>query len=114
MAAPRRKVDMVAALPASAAADPSPRAPGCLGRRRHARDAVREGTSAEDPGGHAGKLDGMTDQAERVPAPEDDELPPDEDVQALREALPSEASGDEDDHADVPPRDVPADGSTDG
>lgn len=56
----------------------------------------------------------MSDQAGRNPAPEDDELPADEDVQALREVLPSEASGDEDDHADVPPRDVPADGATDG
>ncbi len=49
----------------------------------------------------------MTDPGERDPGtPEDDRLPTDEDVQAAREGLPSQAPGDEDQSGDGTTRDA--------
>ncbi len=49
----------------------------------------------------------MTDPGERDPGtPEDDRLPADEDVQAARDALPSQEPGDEDQSGDGTTRDA--------
>ncbi len=104
MAAPRRKVDMVDALPALEKPDPSRARRGC---RPAWALPVRDGTRAACAVTSAGTLDRMTDPGERDPGtPEDDRLPADEDVQAARDALPSQEPGDEDQSGDGTTRDA--------
>jgi hypothetical protein len=55
----------------------------------------------------------MTDPGERDPGtPEDDRLPADEDVQAARDALPSQEPGSEDQSGDGTTRDAAEDPSS--
>ncbi len=61
-------------------------------------------------GSPAGRHDRMSDPGERDPGtPEDDRLPADEDVQAARDALPSQEPGDEDQSGDGTTRDAAED-----